>query len=273
MRFAVGLTLSLVSVGTSPGCGPGEAPTTSSAAPLIAPERRDRPSDPAKIWITIGKTDVSVDLKPTVPLPEVSARAAGVDAKHKRDGANGYFVTPLAQAVPACHGKSVAIEVEPDTPFRLLLEVVFTLGSQGCASYDVLLAGAPARHFVMTLPSFDRADSNGYDELSSRAMELTAFLVAEGISLKLAAGAVGPTCEGVGPGLTLPLQDGRYPVGALTLCAAKLKKSVPALKTTSAVTLTASPAVPCSAVIDAAQGLQRHEGQPLFPEIILAAAR
>ncbi len=244
------------------GCGRLErAAPLASAAAEPEPPKKSGPVDPVRVWVKIGKDDIATERGIVVPLPEAEKRAAGVDAKHKRSGAADVHIVPLAAAIPSCHDRTVTIEVEPTTPFRLLEEVAFTLAEQGCKSFEARVIDDRERRFTFTTPV--HADVDG--------AKLLAEVKDTGVSLTTPDGAVGPGCEAGAAGVTVARQGDGFPAGALTLCATKLKGNVKALATSRLVVLAAAPATPCAEVADAVRALERHGAEPLFPDVVLGA--
>ncbi len=248
-------------------CGRFEnAAGSASATPAVAPDPPPKtrpPVDPVRVWVKIGKEDISTEAGVTVPLPPVDKRAEGVEAKHKRNGAVAdMHLTALAKAIPSCHDKSVVIEVEPETTFRLLEEVAFTLAEQGCKTFEARVIGDAPREFKFSTPV--HADIE--------APKVLAEVQEGGVALTTPSGPVGSNCEGNAKGVTIARQEGRLPSGALTLCAAKVKAGTKELATARMVLLAAAPATPCADVADAARALERHGNETLFPEVVIGAA-
>lgn len=231
-------------------------------APDPPPKTRP-PVDPVRVWVKIGKEDITTESGALVPLPPADKRAEGVEAKHKRNGAVAdMHIVALAKAIPSCHDKPVVIEVEPETTFRLLEEVAFTLAEQGCKVFEARVIGDAPRELKFSTPV--HADVE--------APKLLAELQDGGIALTTPSGSVGPNCEGSAKGVTIARQDGRLPSGALTLCAAKLKAGTKELTTARMVLLAAAPSAPCGDVVDTGRALERHGNETLFPEVVIGAA-
>jgi biopolymer transport protein ExbD len=111
--------------------------------------------------VLISKTQILVgeDTHPVVLLPGRDSLAqSGIDAKYKRNGPNDLYIVPLANALQAARqtdklikqakgidaSSSEAIVVADNTtPYRLLIEVLFTLGQSEYAKYHLMvLTGA-----------------------------------------------------------------------------------------------------------------------------------
>jgi biopolymer transport protein ExbD len=116
-------------------------------------------SEPAQegTMVVISKTQILVgdDPHPVVMLPSRDSLAqSGIDAKYKRNGPNDLYVVPLANALQAARqtdkqvrlakgldpNSSEAIVVaDQSTPYRLLIEVLFTLGQSEFAKYHLMV--------------------------------------------------------------------------------------------------------------------------------------
>jgi hypothetical protein len=79
---------------------------------------------------------------------------AGVDARYKRGGPNDLFIVPLGNALMAARKTDVAVRrakgldpssseaiiiADKNTPYRLLLEVLFTLGQSEFGKYHLMV--------------------------------------------------------------------------------------------------------------------------------------
>lgn len=114
------------------------------------------------VVVIISKTQILVeeDPKPVVVLPSRDSLAqSGVDAKYKRSGPNDLFIVPLANAlsnaretdkkVRAAKGldpstSEAIIVADSTTPYRLLIEVLFTLGQSEFGKYHLMvMSGKP----------------------------------------------------------------------------------------------------------------------------------
>jgi biopolymer transport protein ExbD len=116
-------------------------------------------SEPAQegTSIVISKTQILVgdDPHPVVLLPSRDSLAqSGIDAKYKRNGPNDLYVVPLANALQAARqtdkqirqakgldpSSSEAIVIaDTTTPYRLLIEVLFTLGQSEYGKYHLMV--------------------------------------------------------------------------------------------------------------------------------------
>jgi len=108
------------------------------------------PSDPTPtqgISVIVSKSQIILaqEAKAVVALPNREKLvSAGVDPKYKPCGANDYLILPLRDAVGqkaagAPGGAEAVVIFDADTPYRLLLEVLFTLGQAGVGKYELMM--------------------------------------------------------------------------------------------------------------------------------------
>lgn len=110
-------------------------------------------------------------------------------------------------------------------------------------------------------------------EVSSKALNLSAFITAQGISLKTSGGNIAPGCEGVGSGITVPMTNSRHDYAAVTACAKKLKNARPEFKEETQVTITASPGIEFQTIVSTMDALRRDGEEELFPTVFFGVAR
>jgi biopolymer transport protein ExbD len=115
------------------------------------------PSDEGVVVI-VSKTQILVgdDPNPIVVLPGSREQLAqtGLDAKYKRSGPNDLYIVPLANALSHARETDKAIRaakgLDPSTseaiivadgttPYRLLIEVLFTLGQTEFGKYHLMV--------------------------------------------------------------------------------------------------------------------------------------
>jgi biopolymer transport protein ExbD len=122
-------------------------------------------SEPAQegTMVVISKTQILVgdDPHPVVLLPSRDSLAqSGIDAKYKRNGPNDLYIVPLANALQAARqtdkqirqakgldaNSSEAIVIaDTTTPYRLLIEVLFTLGQSEYGKYHLMVLSGGAK--------------------------------------------------------------------------------------------------------------------------------
>jgi biopolymer transport protein ExbD len=123
-------------------------------------------SEPAQegTSVVISKTQILVgeDPHPVVMLPSRDSLAqSGIDARYKRNGPNDLYIVPLANALQSARATDKQIRtakgLDPNsseaiviadttTPYRLLIEVLFTLGQSEFGKYHLMvLSGGKAQ--------------------------------------------------------------------------------------------------------------------------------
>lgn len=116
-------------------------------------------SEPSEegVVVIVSKTQILVgeDPNPIVLLPSRESLAqSGVDAKYKRSGPNDLYIVPLANALAHARDTDKAIRAakgldpatseaiivaDGTTPYRLLIEVLFTLGQSEFGKYHLMV--------------------------------------------------------------------------------------------------------------------------------------
>lgn len=109
------------------------------------------------VVVVVSKSQILVGDDPT-PLVMLSPREVmektGVDAKYKRSGPNDFYIVPLANALQHARDTDKAIRAakgldpssseaivvaDATTPYRLLIEVLFTLGQTEFGKYHLMV--------------------------------------------------------------------------------------------------------------------------------------
>jgi biopolymer transport protein ExbD len=107
------------------------------------------------VLVTISKTQILVGEDKILTLPgRESLAQAGVDARFKRSGPNDLFIVPLGNALMSARRTDVAVRrakgldpssseaiiiADKGTPYRLLMEVLFTLGQSEYGKYHLMV--------------------------------------------------------------------------------------------------------------------------------------
>jgi biopolymer transport protein ExbD len=109
------------------------------------------------VLVIVSKSQILVgeESTPVVKLPPREQLAAtGIDAKYKRGGANDMFIVPLGNSLQHARDIDKAIRtakglnpnaseaivvVDKTTPYRLLVEVLFTLGQSEFGKYHLMV--------------------------------------------------------------------------------------------------------------------------------------
>lgn len=140
-------------------------PTTSSTT---------APADGFRVYLTqkglfAGKPQAKVA---DVPAAE---REKGFPATLKRSGPNDLYVTPLADAVPKGTDHAV-VYVDREIPYRLLVEVLFTLGQREVPRFELAALGRDGRtrslEILTPRPCTNLAMLKKADEMSEQMLAL-----------------------------------------------------------------------------------------------------
>lgn len=110
-------------------------------------------------------------------------------------------------------------------------------------------------------------------DASTKALNLSAFITSQGVSLKTSGGNVSTGCQDVGAGITVPKGDKDHDFKALTACAKRLKNARPEFKEETQVTITANPGIEYQTVIGVMDALRSDGEEELFPEVHFGVAR
>jgi biopolymer transport protein ExbD len=102
--------------------------------------------------IIISKSHIMVEDEAVVDVPQDATH--GVEAKYKRGGPNDLYITKLGQTVKAwrdtdrqirqatgkdASGSEAIVIADKDTPYRLLVEVLFTLGQNEFNKFHLMV--------------------------------------------------------------------------------------------------------------------------------------
>lgn len=110
-------------------------------------------------------------------------------------------------------------------------------------------------------------------DVSSKALNLSAWITSGGISLKTSSGNIATGCQDVGGGITVPKKGEENDFQTLTECAKRLKSARPDFKDETQVTITASPDIDYKTVISVMDALRSDGEEELFPEVHFGVAR
>jgi len=103
---------------------------------------------------------------------------------------------------------------------------------------------------------------------TNKALNLTVLVVNDGFSIKAAGGNVAPGCDGVGPGIAIPMKSGQLDYDALTDCAAKLRGSSADFADETQVYISANPGTDYQTLISTIDALRStRQGDPLFTDV------
>jgi len=112
------------------------------------------------VVVTVSKTQILVGDDRVVTLPNRESMAqTGVGARYKRSGPNDLYIVPLGESLKSARrtdklvrqakgldpsSSEAIIVADNTTPYRLLIEVLFTLGQSEFGKYHLMvMQGAP----------------------------------------------------------------------------------------------------------------------------------
>ena len=125
-----------------------EAAAASLSEGLVLPQSSIESSRPLAVNVTITQNAVLVEGDAVATV-----RAGAVDPSLKRDGANGYYITPLVdiltkhanrlKKIGAMGGTqfdgTAMVMVDKNTPYRLLAEVLYSAGQAEFNNYHLVV--------------------------------------------------------------------------------------------------------------------------------------
>lgn len=228
-----------------------------------------------------------------VPAPPRERWPWGFEASHKaRSDSTTLYLPALASALTAkLDGgatSDVVLVVDRSVPYRMVTEVLFTLG-QSCPQDT-----CPPVGFAVSIPNGRRAmlpiqipraadmrkrfhiyPDGGFSYSPPGLLGLTALVVPDGIALKARGGNVAPGCDDLGPGVAIPKPDaGTYDLDAFSHCLGKLRGASPDFAGERTITFAAPPPIPMGEVLQVMATARRTEdGGSRFDEQSLGIPR
>src|SRR5688572_14378792 len=131
---------------------------------------------------------------------------------------------------------------------------------------------------IETTPPSIGGSNQVRQEISSKALNLSAFITSQGVVLKTSGGNIAPGCGAgsgatIGAGVTVPKKGDEYDLVTLTSCAKQIKNTSSDYKEETQVTLTANPGIEYKTVIDVMDSLRKSGDEDLFPDVHFGVAR
>ena len=149
------MTIILVFMLKTVGASSASTPQTKDLSLPASGMRTEAAQEGVVVVISKSQILVGDDPNPVVLLPSREQLAqSGVDAKYKRSGPNDMYIVPLAnslqharetdKAIRAAKGQDPStseaiIVADTTTPYRLLIEVLFTLGQSEFGTYHLMV--------------------------------------------------------------------------------------------------------------------------------------
>jgi biopolymer transport protein ExbD len=137
------------------GRAPPTAPKKTPFSPTAPAPNRTTDAEQEGVAVIVSRTQIIVEDTPVVSVP--TDAAIGVEAQYKRSGRSDLYIVPLAKALGVWRdrdraartaaGKDSAFSeaiviADANTPYRLLMEVLYTLGQSEFAKYHLMVLQA-----------------------------------------------------------------------------------------------------------------------------------
>jgi hypothetical protein len=200
-----------------------------------------------------------------VQLP--ADRTLGVVAEYKRTPAD-LFIAPLAQAVrqlPGAPVKTLQIAFDASTPYRVVVEVLFTLGQAEVPEFQLLTQNRGQPRVVTFHPPSAKAATTATSKYYPGFFVIVSD---KGFSLKAAGGNIAPGCIGPGPGLAVPKLNGLHDFSQLRYCASRLREPNSDVSVARNVTVAATFETAFQEIVRLMDSVRTTEsGEPLFGEV------
>jgi hypothetical protein len=214
---------------------------------------RPLPPAPAGLHVTIGPDDLRVDNAVVAPLPLKELRARGFDISYK-PSANSLVVRPLAAVVDASRFTDAVLAVDPETSYRVLTEVFFTLAQGGVSGFHFLAVydtpGGSAVGSVDVYPPARGRDGFPVRRLSGPSAPVEVRLRPDGIVVRGSGTSIPAACGDTARAeAQLP-----YDFATLTRCGVAMKQ---ADGLSEDLLLLASPELPFRVVVATMDALAR----------------
>ncbi len=143
--------------GMPPAWASGASSQPSVSAPVTTPGLPTGEPSEDGVVLRISKTQITVgeEADPVVSYEKLdNLREAGLDAKHKRNGANDLYIVPLATVLNSYRAidkrireakgldastSELIVVADADVPFRVLMEVLYTAGQSEFGKYNLMV--------------------------------------------------------------------------------------------------------------------------------------
>ena len=110
--------------------------------------------------------------------------------------------------------------------------------------------------------------------MATKALNLTALITSDGISLKTSSGNIATGCAQLGGGVTVPKKPGgEHDYSELTRCVREIKEQNERFAEELQVTITANPDTDYQIVVAVMDAMRRDDKGVLFPEVHFGVAR
>lgn len=129
--------------------------------------------------------------------------------------------------------------------------------------------------FVTSIDTTPPSKSGGKvrADVSSKALNLTVFIVNDGISFKTSGGNIASGCKEPGSGIAVPKVGGVHDYVSVTACAKRLKNAQAEFKEENQVTIVANADVDFKTIVATMDALRADGEEELFPDVHFGAVR
>ena len=274
----------LVVVALASACRSREEPTVRpdpvTSAPSLSATHADpppplpAPPDDDAVRIILTKTQLLVDEDVVLPLPSPADGAtSGFGAKYKPSASSLRPIAPLTKALDAHFARSYAGRTSAQalllaagaTPYRVLAEVLFTLGYARIEKPRLLIlrdTTSPPARTAATLPPITMH--------AGKPLGIELDVGFDGVSFRTTAGPLGTGCTPGSSGVTVPRVAGALDLDGVRRCAQRLKSGAADDTGVSIGAMAATPYVEIIAVMDA---VQTDGHVALFPDVSFGVPR
>ncbi len=125
-----------------------QASAASMTEGLVLPSSSSEKTRPIAVNITVSQTAILIEGDAVAPV-----RSGAVDPSAKRDGANGYYITPVVDILTKHANRlkkllslggspfdgTAMIMVDKGTPYRLLTEILYSAGQAEFKNYHLVV--------------------------------------------------------------------------------------------------------------------------------------
>jgi biopolymer transport protein ExbD len=211
-----------------------------------------------------------------------AAWSDGFDTKYKRASRNDLYLVPLGTALQAAYpgaatAPTVVIAADASIPYRMLHEVLYTLGQASVTTGNLLVRSGLVIPFTFDASPLADQVRRAHQALVPGApiqLQLQVIVTTRrtpGFVISAAGREMGPGCREAGEGAAVPnpgnLGD-LYLFAGLTACATTIKSSEPRFAKETHVTITADGNVKMQTLVSTIDALRGADGL-LFPEVSL----
>jgi hypothetical protein len=227
-----------------------------------------RPDHALNVFVT--RRELLVGDRVLGPVPPDGDK--GFDVALKNGSRNGFLLGPLKDAV---HGeKEALVYADQSTPYRMLTEVLYTLGQAGATrwfiatssgAFEIKSADSCVSNASVTsaLNDFAALSDSGSPIPVPVCPGLNAVIRVDGagVGIKAKGQNLALGCNGPGTGLAVQNKDGHVDYEGIGACLRTLKASSPEYATETTVTLVASSLTTTQTVVQVFQ-VALGEGKP-----------